>query len=151
MTTRRNTRKSDSPDHADILAQDDANRPEAAELGATDEATAALMARIAELEAALAARRPVRKGLTPKQRRFVAYVTEHPEADIATACVEAGATATSHGFVFRMIEEGVLAFSVTDHGRELAGQPTSSDTDDNSGDTDDTDTPVTVDAAAQDA
>lgn len=61
-----------------------------------------------EAEAAKASRKPRERRMTPKQRKLVEYLREHPEADIATACEAAGATATSHGFVFRMIEHGYL-------------------------------------------
>ena len=67
----------------------------------------------AEAEQAKASRKRGPR-MTPKQRRFLVYLAEHPEADIATACREAGATETSHGFVFRMIENGYLRVSVVE-------------------------------------
>lgn len=53
-------------------------------------------------------RKPREKRMTPKQRKLVEFLREHPEASIAEACEAAGATATSHGLVFRMIEDGYL-------------------------------------------
>jgi hypothetical protein len=65
---------------------------------------------LAELEAEKAKpkRQPRERKMTPKQRRLVEFLRANPEATIAEACEAAGATSTSHGLVFRMIEEGYL-------------------------------------------
>lgn len=99
-------------------AQPEPTQPEAAGGGGgggglpTAEELAAELARLREENEQLRAqRKPRERRMTPKQRKLVEYLREHPEASIAEACEAAGATATSHGLVFRMIEDGYLRVS----------------------------------------
>ena len=98
--TRRNTQTAQAeqqPSPADLAAELERMREEQQRL-------------LAELEAERAKpkRQPREKRMTPKQRRLVEYLRNNPEASIGEACKAAGATETSHGLVFRMIEDGYL-------------------------------------------
>jgi hypothetical protein len=64
-------------------------------------------------------RKPRQIRMTSKQAAFVRALQEVPEGepqDVAALALSAGATATSHGFVFRMLEHGYLELRVTEHG-----------------------------------
>lgn len=92
--------------------------PEATEAESTPPTPEELLAEVERLRAELAeaqsrpTRKPRVKRPSPKQQRLQAYLREHPDASIGEACREAGATETSHGLVFRMIEDGYLRVSV---------------------------------------
>lgn len=60
---------------------------------------------------AKAQRSPRERRITPKQQRLVNYLHDNPDANIADACEAVGATRTSHGLIFRMIEDGYLQVS----------------------------------------
>lgn len=65
-------------------------------------------------------RKPRQIRMTSKQAAFVRALDSLPEGedqDVAALALSAGATATSHGFVFRMLEHGYLELRVTDKGR----------------------------------
>lgn len=64
-------------------------------------------------------RKPRQIRMTSKQAAFVRALQDVPEGepqDIAALALSAGATATSHGFVFRMLEHGYLELRITEHG-----------------------------------
>lgn len=79
-----------------------------------EELLAQLKAQQAEIEALKA--KPVRRARevkpTPKQIRFLRALIEDPTKSVPELCTTAGATETSHGFVFRMLEHGFLTVSV---------------------------------------
>jgi hypothetical protein len=64
-------------------------------------------------------RKPRTEKLTDKQVKFLAHLQADGSAEIADLCLSAGATATSHGFVFRMLEHGYVRLEVTDKARAM--------------------------------
>lgn len=108
--TRNSTRKPQESQTPQTGAQEDL----AAQLAALQAELAQARQEAEEARAAAEAakaRKTRERHITPKQQRLVNYLHEHPEASIAEACTAAGATATSHGLVFRMIEDGYLKVS----------------------------------------
>lgn len=64
-------------------------------------------------------RKPRVERMTQKQGAFIRALQSVPEGEeqnVADLALSAGATATSHGFVFRMLEHGYLELRVTDKG-----------------------------------
>jgi hypothetical protein len=106
--------------------QVETEQPESQETGSTEaaptegapatleEALALLAERERELAEAKAkpVRAPRELKPTPKQARFLRGLIADPTKSVPELCEQAGATATSHGFVFRMLEHGFLSVSV---------------------------------------
>jgi hypothetical protein len=66
-------------------------------------------------------RKPRQIRMTGKQAAFIRALDSVPEGepqDVAALALSAGATATSHGFVFRMLEHGYVELRITEHGRK---------------------------------
>jgi len=126
MTAR--TRKSTQPKadaEAQVPAEETEVKVEAAEeaVEAAEEAEVAeptveeLKAQLEALKAQLAAK-PVRTQRevkpTPKQFRFLRELIADPTKSVPELCTAAGATETSHGFVFRMLEHGYIRLVLGD-------------------------------------
>lgn len=147
--------KKDQSDKSDVADTDVPVVPEQPESSLLDR-LAALEAENARLteEVAVARKARVPRGghITPKQQKVIDFYVEHPDATPAEAFTAAGATASSHGLMWRIVELGGLRLVVPNS--DDSGD--NSDNDDNSADADEsdlsaTDGPVSPDNEVVDA